>query len=65
MNSLKLNVSQSRDMCSHAAYNKHKQVEEEHNTLERQSRIIDVKIAAASADVQRLLKLRKRQVDKQ
>ncbi|KAL5271112.1 hypothetical protein ACHWQZ_G001684 [Mnemiopsis leidyi] len=43
------------------AYNKHKQVEEEHNTLERQSRMIDVKIAAASADVQRLLKLRKRQ----
>lgn len=45
-----------------SAYNKHKQIEAEHDTLEKQSRDIDEKIKVASNDVQRLLKLRKRQV---
>lgn len=43
------------------AYNKHKQVEQEHDTLEKQSRDIDEKIKVASDHVQRLLKLRKKQ----
>ena len=44
------------------AYNKHKQLEEQHTNLEKQSLELDVKIKSANKDVKRLLRLRKRQV---
>lgn len=55
-------VSCKHDYYHCTAYNKHKQLEESHVKLEEIGKQLTEKIKVASDDVQKLLKLRKRQV---